>query len=370
MDITRSIEYLLAHAGPVIRWRLHREILRDLAPEQEAALLQEVYATPAMQELLRHHRPGGFDGDGLHGGGAKGSSLLQDGESAARLLANAAIPPSEAVVRDLLSILRDEAALTDTFLHRPADAARLAVRHRALGCGGGIMTVVYALRAMLGDEGDDVQQFAQTSYAAFARMAEAQSLADMTHRDAANRRYNYPYVEEDELFPCQYHLETLAVTQSWRTPERVATVARAVDRINEIMKPDDGIHVRIGRQRLVPYWAYCRTIKPFDMTDAPHTALRKTLTCLAMATGDRTQVVQQSVASVMAGLQEDGVLRIAFSSAYRRKQFRDGLGLPTAYSEVGLEPSHRSDTALWCEMTFWAVQLLHLTGHAEWRGMP
>ena len=65
------------------------------------------------------------------------------------------------------------------------------------------------------------------------------------------------------------------------------------------------------------------------------------------------------------GLQADGVLRIPFTSAYRKKQFRDGRGIPTAYSEIGLETSHRTDTSLWCELTFWAVQLLHLVGQAE-----
>ena len=27
---------------------------------------------------------------------------------------------------------------------------------------------------------------------------------------------------------------------------------------------------------------------------------------------------------------------------------------------VGLEPDHKKDTAIWCELTFWAVEFLHI----------
>ena len=38
------------------------------------------------------------------------------------------------------------------------------------------------------------------------------------------------------------------------------------------------------------------------------------------------------------------------------------LRWPTPYAEIALETDHRSDTALWCELTFWAVQLFHFAG--------
>ena len=30
------------------------------------------------------------------------------------------------------------------------------------------------------------------------------------------------------------------------------------------------------------------------------------------------------------------------------------------YAEIGLEPDHRKDTAIWCELTFRAVEFLHI----------
>jgi len=366
VDISRSVDFLLMNAGPVIRWRLHREILHDLTPEQEHVLLDEVMGTPRMQQLQQYRKPAGYIGRGMHSSGLGLESLLEDGESAARLMSNYAIPLEMSLIRDFASALTDDSQLAEAFSGTPAERLRFAERSRGMANGAGLLVLVYTMLALLGTENAEVAAFAETSFAAFDRMRSADSLADLTHTASpAKGRYAYPYVLEDEPFACQYHLETLAHTRSWRTPERVGALAQAVDRINEIMKPDDSIHVWIGSRRIVPYWAYCRTIKPFERNDAPHTALRKTITCLAMATGDRTQVVQRSVANVLSGLQEDGVLRIPFTSAYRKKQFREGLGIPTAYSEIGLETSHRTDTSLWCELTFWAVQLLHLVGQAE-----
>lgn len=366
MDISRSVEFLLANAGPVIRWRVHREILCDLTPEQEKTLLDEVMGMPHMQQLQRYRKPGGYIGRGMHSSGLGLESPLEDGESAARLLANYAIPPETPLIREFVEALMDDEWLANAFSGPPAEQLRYAERFRGLANGAGLMVLVYTMLALLGEASAEVAAFAETSFTAFDRMRTADSLADLTHAALpAKGRYAYPYVLEDEPFACQYHLETLAHTQSWRTPERIMALAQAVDHINDIMKPDDSIHVWIGSRRLVPYWAYCRTIKPFELDDTPHTALRKTITCLAMAMGDRTKVVQRSVANVMRGLQDDGVLRITFTSAYRKKQFRDGLGIPTAYSEIGLEASHRTDTSLWCELTFWAVQLLHLVGQAE-----
>lgn len=46
--------------------------------------------------------------------------------------------------------------------------------------------------------------------------------------------------------------------------------------------------------------------------------------------------------------------------------FKDNLQIAHPYAEIGLEPNHRKDSAIWCELTFWAVQFLHILGAAEW----
>ncbi len=42
----KSIDFLLENAGPVIQYRLRKEILQDLTPAEEARLLEQIYQLP------------------------------------------------------------------------------------------------------------------------------------------------------------------------------------------------------------------------------------------------------------------------------------------------------------------------------------
>ena len=76
--------------------------------------------------------------------------------------------------------------------------------------------------------------------------------------------------------------------------------------------------------------------------------------------GRRTQVVRESVETLLEMLSEDGVLRTTFTSSYEKSRFKDNFRSGHPYAEIGLEPDHRKDTAIWCELTFWAVEFLSI----------
>ena len=42
MNLTKSIDFLLENAGPVIRYRLRKEILHDLDKSEEENLLEQI----------------------------------------------------------------------------------------------------------------------------------------------------------------------------------------------------------------------------------------------------------------------------------------------------------------------------------------
>ena len=146
-----------------------------------------------------------------------------------------------------------------------------------------------------------------------------------------------------------YHLETLAHTKSWRSEATVSAFAQAVNHHSRVVKEGSNLHVKIGGSYSVPLWAYRYPFKPFEPAKPAGTALRKTLTHLAMAGGSQLDVVRQSADAVREAIAQDGVLKKA-------------LEFPTPYSKIALEPSHKTDIALWCELTFWAVQLLSILG--------
>lgn len=362
MNLSKSVDFLLDKGGPVTRYRLRKEILHDLTAPEEAALLEEIRQAPLYRLAEKYVKPDGYIGIGMHSWDKFKETPLQDGEAAARLLSNYAIPREWPIVRDFIAALRDEETLREEFSYYHPEIARYENRFLGLRNGGGLMVLVYACQALLGCDDEALRPFVDVSYEAFRSMLDIGALEDVTKPSARKTKYNYPYLEEDAYFPCQYHLETLAHTRSWRTPETVAELTRAINHLHRIMQPGNTVSVKIGSKYCGPVWAYCRPFVPFTVDGEPQTAQRKTITSLAMACGDGVDVVRQSLEAAMEAMAQDGILRVPFASAYRKKCFRDSLRWPTPYAEVALETDHRTDTALWCELTFWAVQLHHLAG--------
>ena len=97
-----------------------------------------------------------------------------------------------------------------------------------------------------------------------------------------------------------YHLETLAHTKSWRSEATVSAFAQAVNHHSRVVKEGSNLHVKIGGSYSVPLWAYRYPFKPFEPAKPAGTALRKTLTHLAMAGGSQIDVVRQSADAVRA----------------------------------------------------------------------
>ena len=356
----RSVQFLLDNGRDVVQYRLHRDILRDLTPAEEAALLQRVKATAEYQLMLTHVHPGGYIGLGMHSADRFKASHLDDGECAARLLANYGIPKDDPVVRNFMAALRDDAVLEQEFSYYKPDASRLRDRSVGTNCGASLDTLLYTMQALLG-YGDDpeVKPFVDCSYKAFVSLLDVGCLDELTTFDPnLKRKYNYPTVTPDAYFPCQYHLETLASTKGWRTPESVELLARAINHHDRILKPNDTFAVKMGGQQYGPLWAY---MQPFHELSFPQKAPnhRKTLTALARVGGDKIDVVRRSVTTLEEMLAGDGVLRTTFESAYQKSRFKQNFISGHPYAEVGLEPDHRKDTAVWVELTFWAVEFLY-----------
>ena len=125
-DLERSAAFLLRNAGPVIRYRLRREILGDLDAASEASLLAEICELPLFRRLLTYVKPDGYIGSGMHSwdnwrGAVLHETPLQDGECAARLLSYYRIPKTHPVVRNFVAAMRDEEMLRAEFSYIPPE---------------------------------------------------------------------------------------------------------------------------------------------------------------------------------------------------------------------------------------------------------
>lgn len=66
MNLSKSIDFLLENSGPVIQYRLRKEILNDISTVEEENLLEQIYQTPHFKLLQTYIKPNGYIGSGMH----------------------------------------------------------------------------------------------------------------------------------------------------------------------------------------------------------------------------------------------------------------------------------------------------------------
>ena len=369
MNHSKSIDFLLENAGPVIQYRLRKEILNDLSKKNEENLLEQIYQTPYFKLVESYAKPNGFIGVGIHGhSNWRGVKLhetpFQDGESAAKLLAYYAIPKNHPLVTGFVSAMRDEAILKDEFSYNNSAKRSYKTRHNGLRQGGGLNTILYTLQAMLG-YGDDgyANHFQEISLDAFASMLQISSIEEITEEKLKKKgNYSYHYITEDKYMPCCYHLAMLAYTQSWRTTKNIKLLANAINHINnDLINETEGVLIKGGSDYLGALGALIRPILPFTVDTVDVVMHRRLLTELAMCgVGNGVDILRQSSDNVKEALQGDSVLRLNYKSAAQKKAMTGNKYKSVGgYGEVFLEPDYKKKTALDCDMTFWAVQFLH-----------
>lgn len=158
----KTIDFLLKHAGPVIQYRLRRDILHSLTPADEDRLLKQIEQLPLVELLKTYVQPNGYIGRGMHSwdnwrGEVLHQTPLQDGETAARLLSYYGFSKEHPLVANYAAALSSEAILHDEFSYIPPETARFENRLNGLNNGNCLMALVYTMLAVLG-YGDDIPE--------------------------------------------------------------------------------------------------------------------------------------------------------------------------------------------------------------------
>lgn len=225
------------------------------------------------------------------------------------------------------------------------------------------------MQAMLG-YGDDeyVKPFQSVALGAFESILPLSSLGEITKIRQSQAKYNFPYIEESTGFPCQYHLEVLTYTNTWRTPENIMLMANALNHYNIILQGSNPIHVKIGSKYYVPF--------PVNMSNSPIRAFcadvidnityRRPLTEIAMlGVGESVGVIKDSIAGIHDAIGDDGILKMKFDLPHNKRYSPKNIEYPNPYVDVRLEQDYKRKYAFECDLTFWAVQFLYLCGTAD-----
>ena len=365
----KSIDFLLENAGPVIQYRLRKDILQQISISDEEKLLELIYQLPYFQLVKSYVKPNGYIGSGMHSwhnwkGKVLHETPLQDSENAARLLSMYRIPKNHPILENYIAALRNEDVLRKEFSYIPPEIPRFENRYVGLNNGNSLMAMVYTMQAMLGygDDYEDLKEFQQISLKGFQRILEISSLDEITKYNAqAKKKYNYPYIEADEYFPDVYTLEMLAYTKSWRSKENIDMLAQAINHINNIMKPENNMHVRIDGKYYGPCFALIRPIRAFNANLIDVITYRRILSEIAMlGGGENVAIIHQSVQNVKEAIEKDGVLRMNLDIPHNKRYSPKTIEYPGPYTDVRLEADYKNKKALSCDLTFWAVEFLSL----------
>lgn len=365
----KSIEFLKNNAGPVIQYRLGKEITGSLSAQEEGRLLDEIYKLPYFQLVQKYVKSNGYIGSGMHSwdnwrGTVLHETPLQDGETAARLLCYYAIPKEHPIVAGFAKAMHDEQIVEQEFSYIPPEVERYNNRFIGIHNGNCLGALLYTMQAMLGygDDYDDLIEFQQIALKGFERVLQMSNLDEiLKKRKGVEKKGKVPFLDPDEYLPNAYTLETLAYTKTWRTERNIQMLADALNHINKIMKPDNEMCVKVKSKYYAPCFALVTPIRAFDPDYINTITYRRILTEIAMlGVGEQVGVIKEFMEAIAAATDDEGVLKMNLAQPHNKRYSPMYIKYPTPYVDVRLEEDYKNGRGLDCDLTFWAVQFENL----------
>ncbi|MCL2722458.1 MAG: hypothetical protein FWD47_14100 [Treponema sp.] len=361
MDTSKAIDFLLENGSEIIKYRLHKEILKNKKEEEQ--LLKKVLNTPLFILVNNYQKENGYIGISMHGMDKLKQTPLQDGETAARLLCDYSIPKDSKIVKRFIKALTDEKILENEFSINNPEIVRFKERFIGNGCGWGLQLLIDTVISILGYGDEHCQSLIKVSLNAFDNITSVSSILDVAkYNSESKKKYNYPYLESNQLWPCLYHLETLAYNYSWRDETSKKKLSKAINHLNKITPHNNWYHIRLGSCYYSPCGGFSYPVKPYS--DNLHEQIccnRRVLTHIALCgIGKEVEVTKQNAEILNNLLRKDGMIKINFNNSYEKRRFKQSLMYTGHYCEVGLSTdAYKTDNEIIADLTFWAVHFLH-----------
>lgn len=222
----KMIDFLLNHANPSIQRRIKSEILNELTTEEAAKYQEQILKEPNIKRCFASQLDNGWFGYGFHGTN-KNAGQFENQEACTKYLGE------KAVDKDTPELKR----AMEAFVTIPLDDWCYETRGKIIDefkvTGHGHNLIRCACIARAGYEDDiDISPQIQLSVDSFKRVLEIDSVLDISHpiRGGKLRVFN-----DGEKWPCRYHLDILAHTNSWKSEQNIKMIA---DSVSKMMKTD------------------------------------------------------------------------------------------------------------------------------------
>ncbi len=222
----KMIEFLLNNANPSIKRRVKSEILNSLTPQEAMQYQEQIMREPNIKRCLACQLENGWFGYGFHGTG-KSIGQFENQETCTKYLGE------KAVDKDTPALKRS----MEAFAHIPLSdwcygtKGRLFDEFKYAANGQNLIRCACIARAGYDDVIDIAPQI-QLSLDSFKRVLEVDSVLDISRPILGGKKRVF---NDNEKWPCRYHLDILAHTDSWKNEENIKIIA---DSVTKMMKAD------------------------------------------------------------------------------------------------------------------------------------
>lgn len=238
--------FLLDNAGASIRYRVKKEILKNMETDEKVMLQNNILNEKDVQYILGHKQPDGWLGSCFHSR-MKGAKALDVCEAALRYLAEKGVelehPVFEGVMNAYLTREKND-PIYDGFWKGEED-----FRYTCWG----LWLVRSSGIARCGFEKKiDISREIECSLQSFLNVLNYENIEEVL-RLSKNGTY---YFKEGLLWPCNYHLKILAFTDSWRTESNLLRLAEAIEHVLSFPKSSHPVYTRIQGNYISPCDAF------------------------------------------------------------------------------------------------------------------
>ena len=220
----KMIVFLLENANPSIKRRIKNEVLNNITPDESMEYQEQILQEPLMQQIIVLQQSNGWIG--------KGSIRNFDmPHGALNYLAEKAIDKNSSVLKHAMDAFV-EIPLSDP-CYGPSNERNVdEFKHP---CAGVNLARCACIARAGYDDIINISPQIQLAVDSFKRVIEIDSIFDILHPEKKGGKVRNVF-NDYEKWPCRYHLDMLAHTQSWKNKVNIQTVA---DSVIKMMKTDD-----------------------------------------------------------------------------------------------------------------------------------
>jgi len=357
----KMADFLLKNANPSIKRRIKGEILHELSPEEAAGYQEQILQEPNVKRCLACQLDNGWFGHGFHGTG-KNAGQFENQETCTKYLGE------KAVDKDTPALKHSMEAFVNITLDDWCYGTRGRMFDEFSLAANGQNLIRCACIARDGYAGDiDISPQIQLSLDSFRRVLEVDSVLDISRpiRGGKQRVFN-----DNEKWPCRYHLDMLAHTDSWKNDENIKMVAGSVAKMIKNDRPElvnflPASWVGYPLGPLGGFPSQGLTVKSTGLFPSP----------ISMPYRGRPELynleyiewfarcgivpyvptLQEAVDEIECSIDDDGVCNLPVHDGIFK-----GWG---PYAGLQLEVDWKSKTRRACDITFRALLILHYTTH-------